>query len=282
MTESATYRLGSSDCFALEVNRRVFVVLQGSAVHVVDHSRFFIKAGDVYVLGVGRTHSFTQVAALTHYNIGFNAELLTALGGEVAAVEGFQRLFVLTPSGPDDRSYIPKLQLSMSDLRRAEVLAEAVRQELQSRQGGCEVVARARFLELVVFLSRRYTEQGEPEVDGLLRLARAAAHIEKHFLEPLSIGELSMLAGMSVSHFSRVFRRHYHTSPGAYVQSLRLHHAAALLAGGDSPVTRVAFASGFSDSNYFARQFRRVLGMSPRDYRRQARRQREPGRTDEV
>ncbi len=296
MTTHATIRLSSPQRYALEVSRRVlvrdfglhshdhielFIVLHGSAVHLVDGRQFYIRAGDVYVLGVGHSHSFTRVSALTHYNIGFDPELLLALGGEVSSMEGFQRLFVLGPGVGREVSHIPKLQLSLADLRRAESIAEAVRVEHEKRTPGWEVAARVRFLELVVFLSRRYAEHTGEGVDGLLRLARAAAHIERHFAEPVSVGELAMLAGMSPGHFSRVFHRHYHASPGAYVQGLRIQYAAFLLTETERAVTRVAFDSGFVDSNYFSRQFRRFMGVSPREYRRRHR-QAELARAAEV
>jgi len=153
------------------------------------------------------------------------------------------------------------------DLHAAETIADAIFRETLSRQEGHEQVARARFLELVVFLSRRYRQTVATEVDGLLRLAKAAAYIEEHYREPVRVESLAGLAGMSASHFMRVFHRHYQTSPGAYVQMLRLQHAAFDLASSSRSVTAVALANGFTDSNYFARQFRRYMRMSPREYR---------------
>lgn len=90
----------------------LFVVLKGSAVHTVDKHRYFIRAGDVYVLGPGHAHSFTSVASLLHYNIGFVPALLKALGEEISRIEGFQRLFVLSPQ---DGAYLAKSQLGAAD-----------------------------------------------------------------------------------------------------------------------------------------------------------------------
>jgi AraC-like DNA-binding protein len=47
---------------------------------------------------------------------------------------------------------------------------------------------------------------------------------------------------------------------------LRVAKGASILQTTDKNVTEVAFESGFNDSSYFARQFRRILGVSPRQF----------------
>jgi AraC-like DNA-binding protein len=283
-SSAQTVRLQARGAYPVEVDRRLlagdfgmhthdhvelFIVLNGSAVHTVGERRYFIKAGDVYVLREGVEHAFTNVSSLVHYNIGFDPRLLTALGDEISRIEGFQRLFMLAPSRGS--GFLAKQGLSRADLQRAETLAEAVRTECREHGPGYEVVARARLIELVVFLSRRYVQQSSQEVDGLLRLARAAAHVEACYREAISVGDLAALAGLSPSHFGRLFRRHYRASPAAYAQSLRIQHAAFMLSDSDTAVGRIGLECGFSDSNYFARQFRRRMGCTPREYRRQHR-----------
>jgi AraC-like DNA-binding protein len=83
---------------------------------------------------------------------------------------------------------------------------------------------------------------------------------------------------MSRSSFQRAFRRVLSTSPVDYWIRLRVERARALLAGGTVRIKEAAAAAGFEDSNYFARQFRHIHGVSPRDYARRATRSR-PGRT---
>ena len=58
-------------------------------------------------------------------------------------------------------------------------------------------------------------------------------------------------------------------SPIAYLIQLRINRAADMLRQGDRSITDIAFDVGFSDSNYFMREFRKVIGISPRIYRRQ-------------
>ncbi|MDW7658951.1 MAG: helix-turn-helix transcriptional regulator, partial [Bacillota bacterium] len=57
-------------------------------------------------------------------------------------------------------------------------------------------------------------------------------------------------------------------TPTDYIIRLRLEHARRLLQTGGICITAAAAESGFPDSNYFSRQFRRHYGMAPRDYLR--------------
>ena len=58
-------------------------------------------------------------------------------------------------------------------------------------------------------------------------------------------------------------------SPTDYLIRSRIRRAEAILLGEGKTIsiTDVADRCGFNDSNYFSRQFRRVVGQSPRDYR---------------
>lgn len=66
-------------------------------------------------------------------------------------------------------------------------------------------------------------------------------------------------------HFSRLFASSCHTTPGNYILSLRMQHAGELLKNTTLSIAQVAFQSGFNDSNYFSRQFRKFYNASPRD-----------------
>ena len=88
-----------------------------------------------------------------------------------------------------------------------------------------------------------------------------------HYAEEIELDDLAGMAHMSKRSFLRTFQAATGESPIAYLIQIRVNRAAdRLRATGDS-VTEVAFAVGFRDSNYFARQFRRVTGLTPRAYR---------------
>lgn len=73
--------------------------------------------------------------------------------------------------------------------------------------------------------------------------------------------------GMSKATFSRQFPRHTGRSFIAFVNEVRLEHARHLLRSSDQSITTVAMNSGFQNLSHFNAMFRRLTGMTPREYR---------------
>jgi AraC-like DNA-binding protein len=73
---------------------------------------------------------------------------------------------------------------------------------------------------------------------------------------------------LSVSHFTRAFRKSFGKSPYRWLLERRIDCAKALLMTGDLPIADIAIRSGFSDQAAFARAFGRIVGDSPGRWRR--------------
>ncbi len=99
-------------------------------------------------------------------------------------------------------------------------------------------------------------------------LTRAVEHLHEHAAEPISTKRLAGLAGLSESQFERTFRRTFHASPRQYLLRIRVETACRALAATDETVAAVAVQCGFYDHAHFIRSFRRIMGCSPTEYRR--------------
>ena len=82
----------------------------------------------------------------------------------------------------------------------------------------------------------------------------------------ISLEKLTEVAHMSKSSLTRCFQRALGVSPIEYLIRLRVRKAADLLRSSDTRIIGVAFSVGFTDGNYFARQFRALVGCSPREF----------------
>ena len=81
------------------------------------------------------------------------------------------------------------------------------------------------------------------------------------------LDELATGAGLSVAHYSELFRQRTGFSPIDYLIRLRIRRACGLLDGTAASVSEIARRVGYEDPYSFARVFRGVMGMSPRAYR---------------
>jgi AraC family transcriptional regulator len=103
-------------------------------------------------------------------------------------------------------------------------------------------------------------------------LIRTEEFLRASLHKPLSVHELSQVAGVHPAHLARVFRLHFGRGPASYVRALRLDEAAMRLAESSRPLADIAAAAGFADQSHFTRQFSKRLGISPARYRRLHRR----------
>ena len=74
-------------------------------------------------------------------------------------------------------------------------------------------------------------------------------------------------AGFSVSQFSFLFKRHYGTSPMAYLTELKMQRAREILDTTEMSVKEVAVSLGYEDPLYFSRLFKKISGLAPTTYR---------------
>ena len=85
--------------------------------------------------------------------------------------------------------------------------------------------------------------------------------------EQIRLEEFAKNAGLSVSHFSDLFRDQTGQSPMSYFTQLKIRQACRLLDLTDKPVKVVAIETGYSDPYYFSRVFKKIMGLSPEKYR---------------
>jgi AraC family transcriptional regulator len=87
--------------------------------------------------------------------------------------------------------------------------------------------------------------------------------------EDLSLQKMAEVAGLSVTHFSYMFRESVGESPHQFILRQRVQHAKELLRVREVRMLDVALACGFKTQQHFARVFRTMHGASPTEYRRQ-------------
>lgn len=86
-------------------------------------------------------------------------------------------------------------------------------------------------------------------------------------MEPLTLGEMARIAGLSRYHFLRTFKAVTGITPHQWLLRARLRDAARRLATSRDPVTEIALDVGFEDLSNFIRSFRSEFGVSPSRYR---------------
>ncbi|NIF04457.1 AraC family transcriptional regulator [Chryseobacterium sp. Tr-659] len=97
------------------------------------------------------------------------------------------------------------------------------------------------------------------------RMGFVVDYIKRNLHQKLSIDSIAKLAYVSKSNFFRMFKDELGTSPNDFILQERINRAKELLAGQIS-IKETAFQTGFSDTNYFTRVFKQLVGVTPKSY----------------
>lgn len=94
------------------------------------------------------------------------------------------------------------------------------------------------------------------------------AFLRHHLHRSVSLAEMAHHAGLSPSHFTYVFKKQTNHSPIEYFIHLKIRHACNLLTVTQMTVKEISQAVGYRDCYYFSRMFKKVMGVTPTEYRR--------------
>ena len=141
----------------------------------------------------------------------------------------------------------------------------------------CSLIKWIRKRDLVPSREIRYPLQDTkriPVLNGPRRQGKthpAIAHVTANFDSEIALADVAALCRLSPSRFCHVFRQEQGESFGQHLLRYRLERACERLADPATLTKEAAYAVGFNDLSYFARAFKRQLGVCPSKYQATAR-----------
>jgi AraC family transcriptional regulator len=101
-----------------------------------------------------------------------------------------------------------------------------------------------------------------------VKLRAVFEYIEEHVNADLTLEQLAATAHLSAYHFTRQFKAATGLPPHRYVIARRIERAQHLLrASDDLPLSEIATRTGFADQSHFSNHFKRIVGLTPRQFR---------------
>ncbi|HEX4508028.1 MAG TPA: AraC family transcriptional regulator [Alphaproteobacteria bacterium] len=230
------------------------LVLQGAKEVMIgdrrlryDPASYFVTSMELPVSGqIVRASADQPYIAVS---LALDWEAIAALLPEVPAMaEAPSASFGVSPVMPELLDPFLRLLALLDAPRDIPVLAPLFEREilyrmLQGPQGGV--------LRQIALASGR-----------LSQIRQAIGWIRTHYDQPLRVGTLAGLAGMSAASFHRHFKDATAMSPLQFQKNLRLQHARRLLVS-DHDAARAAFAVGYESASQFSREYTRMFGAPP-------------------
>ena len=160
-------------------------------------------------------------------------------------------------------------QFKDADICQAGVM---VRDALSAGGVGADVMFESLARVFLVKLIQRYAERSEEEIGFSARFTerpykRVLDHVSEHFGQTIVLDDLAGVAGLSPSHFSRLFKETIGQRPMQFVTRYRIEQAKRRLADLQRSLVDIALECGFADQAHFSRVFKQVEGVTPSAFR---------------
>lgn len=210
--------------------------------------KYYPQAGDVYLLPAGKRHLYFSDAQEPWIKLFVNCRGAVVDG--LADAYGLGRRVLYRGVDQETADCFRELNGLMEDrdmpdewvLHRAELLLHDIFRRLG--QMGCE------------------------EREGLKEIRTVKHYLDTHVAELVSIREMAGLIYRSPDYLIRHFKEETGLTPYQYLLKRKLQIAANLLRGTTLPVGEIAMQLGYEDAHYFSGLFKKEMGVSPRQYRK--------------
>ncbi len=143
-------------------------------------------------------------------------------------------------------------------------LATRLYHEFQNPDAVSSLVIDGIVLEMLGRVLRSTARPAQPLPNWLIETRKI---LDDRFNEPLTLAELAEAVKVHPVYLATEFHRRYSSTVGDYVRQLRIQRAMRELTTSTTPLADIALNTGFSSQSHFSRTFKRLIGVSPGQYR---------------
>lgn len=245
-------------------------IIDGAGLYSVAGAEHCIRPGDVFVFSNNIIHRITHIepgCAMTILKVHFSPSLLMQ-GGLFSELDG---VFFRTSGF----THIPGIDPAAARVRRTleDMLEESGRHGAFKSDEMMSSLLLTLCVNVGRFIEENDGEAGGYRSDNHTSVSETIKYINSHLGEKLELDSLARMAKMSKNSYLYWFKHFNGISPYSYIQSMRILRAVELLKKTSDTVAHIAFECGFNSTVSFNKMFKKVMGCTPGEMRRQNRTQ---------
>ncbi len=230
----------------------IVIICGGKGCHTIGTRNYDVRRGDVFFIAGGTTHSYTDLEKLDYINIIFRHDAFQE--------DSIRHVLAKLPESG--------IRLNLLDESIILSIVNRIDRELLEKKFMYALMAQSCLVQLICVLVRSGSESSMESGSGTAsRIKAIMNYLENENGPDIPIRLLSEEAGTCTRNFHRVFLRFAGVTPTEFINRQRIRRACELLTETDKTITSISALVNYSDSNYFSRQFRKITGFTPTEYR---------------
>lgn len=238
---------------------------EGKSILYIEGENVYVDEGDIIVINPKQLHGADAQTDKSKFKaFVFNLKFLSSNTSDIVYYK-----YIL----PIEKNGI-KLVKVIGDSNENKAIQSYLKQiEIcyQNKIYGYEIIIKSFLLYILgIFFTNNLFEEVITTLESrnLDKIKPIFEYIHENYSNKMSIEELSKVINMSKYHFCRLFKKVTKMRPSEYINHVRIKKAQEILKE-DKNISDVAFEVGFENISYFTRCFKKIVGITPREYQKQ-------------
>lgn len=240
--------------------------LSGSGYYLVENKKYSVQSGDIFFFLENTFHCLITSNEIKLIKIRFLPGDLNLLNSD--------NLYYEVMEAYHESSCRLNVKIPSSYKHTAGIL-NVTMQMWQDYQNSQVVNARQKYLLLYILTSIKdyYAEGRDDQIDRFNltyynNIMAAVRYIDEKYSENITISDLAKIAHLSANRFILSFKRFMGMTPIQYVINRRISMACNMVMNNNMSITDIAFESGFKNTANFNKHFKKIVGMTPMEMRK--------------
>lgn len=247
---------------------QIYFISKGSLVHYVENESAHLSHGDMFIIPPSKTHFISPTPDTVFYSFSFMEDFLTDQYSTNKLTKTFLRSL-----RTDEKTYIkPRISLSSGEILYVESIMAHILNEFNNKPLAYYDTIQSYAQVLVTMLAREYFEKTNHGISEHFEntkqfVLHCVEYIENNFTDTISLNEISKKSAMSKSTFCSLFTQITGQSFNNYLNMCRIKMATEYIRQGYK-ITAIYGICGYNDFSTFYRNFKKIMGISPQDYKK--------------
>ena len=243
---------------------QIYYIVKGSLKHFLENKSSTLYQSDMFIIPPKVVHYISPEPDTVFYSFSFMPDFF----GEASQSGKLVSLFLRNLSAGKD--LLPKVSIASEDVLHIETIVERMLNEFNCKDFGFSEIIHSYAVLLVAFLARNYFKTNTlPQYfdNSKQFVLHCIEYIENNFTERITLDEITKRSAMSKNSFCELFQKLTGHSFNTYLNICRIKKSTDYIKEGYK-ITAIYGLCGYSDFSTFYRNFKKIMGISPKEFKK--------------